>query len=387
MGNHQVLYRKYRPYTFDEVIGQEHVVRTLTNALNTDKVAHAYLFTGPRGTGKTTMARLLARHVNCAVLSAKRSEALTTSASAEAFGEGGLKNVCSKENTCINCSSFLLGNHPDLIEIDAASNRGIDEIRALKEGIRFAPVQAPYKFFIVDEVHMLTKEAFNALLKTLEEPPSHAIFVLATTEIHKVPSTIASRCQRFDFRRLALEEIKNRLHGIAAKENVNIDDAALELIAIYADGSERDAESLLDQVISFGNANITGEDAAAVLGLVEFSVMREFIEALALNNPSAALALISASAENGYDMDQFLKAAISYLREILVLSINPEVAEYVVKRIGKEQAQAALAQAQMLSKEKVTAIIERFLEAVRQMKYSPSPQLPIEIAVVELLNN
>ena len=373
MGNHQVLYRKYRPYTFNEIIGQEHVVRILTNALNTDKVAHAYLFTGPRGTGKTTIARLLARHVNCV----KRSDNTGT--------------VCStKDDVCINCASFLFGNHPDLIEIDAASNRGIDEIRALKEGIRFTPVQASYKFFIVDEVHMLTKEAFNALLKTLEEPPSHAIFVLATTEIHKVPSTISSRCQRFDFKRLNLEEIKNRLSKIGAQEGINIDDAALELIAIYADGSQRDAESLLDQIISFasgvGNLNITREDAASVLGLVEFSVMREFIETLVTKNSSAALAIINGSAEKGYDMEQFLQAAIAYLREILLLSVNPEVIEYVAKRIGKEQTEAALAQAQVISKEKITAIIERFLVAAQQMKYSPSPQLPIEIAVVELLS-
>lgn len=400
MGNHQVLYRKYRPYTFNEVVGQEHVVRTLTNALNTNKVAHAYLFTGPRGTGKTTVARLLARHVNCAVLSARRDEATTIQASADSysnsFSEGGLRYVCSKENACVNCSAFILGNHPDLIEIDAASNRGIDEIRALKEGIRFAPVQAPKKFFIVDEVHMLTKEAFNALLKTLEEPPSHAIFVLATTEIHKVPSTIVSRCQRFDFRRLNMEEIKDRLKNIANNEGVVIDDDALELIAIYADGSQRDAESLLDQTISFsaeggsafggGDSHITRKHAASILGLVEFEVVRSFVENLATKNAAAAISLINESVDRGYDMEQFLKAIIAYLREVLLLAINAEIIEYVAKRIGREQAEAAAAQAKVLSKEKLIIIIERLLEASQQIKYSPSPQLPIEIAVVELLS-
>jgi len=383
----QVLYRKYRPSTFAEIVGQEHVVRTLTNALLLDKVAHAYLFNGPRGTGKTTTARLLARYLNCAVLSAKRSEAMITRASAEAFSEGGFQSVCSKENACINCSSFFLGNHPDLIEIDAASNRGIDEIRALKEGIRFSPVQAPFKFFIVDEVHMLTKEAFNALLKTLEEPPKHAIFVLATTEIHKVPATVISRCQRFDFRRLNLDEIKNRLSSIAQQEKVAADDEALELIASYADGSQRDAESLLDQVMAFNDRHITLADVASVLGLIGLPFIRSFVDALALKNAPRALSLVGEAIEGGYDVEQFLKVLISYLRDVLLLAINPQVIEYIAKRSGNDYAQAALAHAQMLQPNILTGLIERFLEAGKQIKYSPSPQLPLEVAVVELLSS
>jgi DNA polymerase-3 subunit gamma/tau len=229
MGN-LVLYRKYRPKRFAEIVGQEHVVRTLTNAIASGMVSHAYLFAGPRGCGKTTIARLLAKAVNCK----NRKE--------------GEAEPC---NQCDSCLEINQGNAMDLIEIDAASNRGIDEIRDLRDGIRFVPTKSKYKVFIIDESHQLTREAANALLKTLEEPPSHAIFVLATTEVHKMIPTIVSRCQRFDFRRLKVPEIIGRLETILEKEKINFEKEALNLIALAASGSIRDAESLLDEVVSF----------------------------------------------------------------------------------------------------------------------------------------
>src|SRR5512135_3883171 len=239
----QALYRKWRPQTFDEVTGQEHILHTLRNAISGNRIAHAYLFSGPRGTGKTTMARLLAKAVNCT----------------------NPDLAARPDNTCEICKAITDGRLLDLIELDAASNRGIDEIRDLRDKINFSPGQSRYKVYIIDEVHMLTEPAFNALLKTLEEPPPHAIFVLATTDPQKVPATIVSRCQRYDFRRLTLAEITQRLNEIVADEGLTAAPEALTLIARQATGAMRDAESLLDQLAASGNA-ITVAQAQATLG-------------------------------------------------------------------------------------------------------------------------
>ncbi len=225
-----VLYRKYRPQTFAEITGQEHVVQTLTNAISSSGISHAYIFSGPRGSGKTTIARLLAKSANCRDRKPDKFE------------------PCNK---CSSCLEIMEARSLDFIEIDAASHRGIDEIRELRDGVKFAPVKEKYKVFVIDECHQLTKEAANALLKTLEEPPSHVIFILATTEIHKMITTIISRCQRFDFRKLNLAEITSRLNFISDKENVKFEKSALELIALNSGGSVRDGESLLDQVLAF----------------------------------------------------------------------------------------------------------------------------------------
>src|SRR3989344_3003758 len=251
------LYRKYRPQVFSEIIGQEHVVQILTNAITAAKISHAYLFSGPRGSGKTTIARLLAKAVNCED-----------------------KKDYEPCNKCPSCLEINQGRSLDLIEIDAASHRGIDEIRELKEGIKFTPTKSKYKVFIIDESHQLTKEAANALLKTLEEPPSHAIFILATTEIQKMIPTVISRCQRFDFRRLTLPEILKRLEIISKKENLQIEKEALEVIALNSGGSFRDAEGLLDQVIIFSGKEkeIKAEDIKDFLGIVDTQLISQLVD-------------------------------------------------------------------------------------------------------------
>src|SRR5512143_528153 len=262
----QALYRKWRPQTFDEVVGQEHVLQTLRNAIGANRIAHAYLFSGPRGTGKTTLARLLAKAVNC----------LNPDLSAR------------PDNTCAICAAISDGRLLDLIALDAASNRGIDAIRDLRDKINFSPGQARYKVYIIDEVHMLTEPAFNALLKTLEEPPPHAIFVLATTDPHKVPATIVSRCQRYDFRRLTLAEITQRLNVIVADEGLTAAPEALTLIARQATGAMRDAESLLDQLAASGTA-ITVAQAQATLGAGPIEIISAVADGLAEGDAARGL--------------------------------------------------------------------------------------------------
>jgi len=291
-----VLYRKYRPKIFAEVVNQEHVVRTLTNALALHKVAHAYLFTGPRGTGKTTIARLLAKAVNC---------------------EKPVKNEpCNK---CAACSEVNQGQSLDLIEIDAASNRGIDEIRELKERVNYAPNQARYKVYIIDEVHMLTKEASNALLKTLEEPPPSVIFVLATTEAHKVLPTIMSRCQRFDFRRVSQKDIALKLNRICSSEGINIEEEALKLIAKSASGSLRDAENLLEQLFTYYGSDIGLSQIQAILGVTGDERARELVEHIVNNNISAGMKTINAVSSDGIDLKQFSRELVAYLRGLLLI--------------------------------------------------------------------
>jgi len=308
----QALYRRWRPQTFAEIIGQEHVTHTLINALRAGRIAHAYLFSGPRGTGKTTTARVLAKAVNC--LDPQEGE------------------PC---NQCAICRSLNEGRSLDLIEIDAASNRGIDEIRELRERIAFAPGECRYKVYVIDEVHMLTKEAFNALLKTLEEPPPHAIFVLATTEPHRIPPTVLSRCQRFDFRRVSLQHLKQKLELICAKEGIRAEPAALEAIARYALGSFRDAESLLDQLVSYGAEQITLDAVRQVLGAAPQEVISGIVTALAARDAGAGLKLINEALDSGVDPRQLTREVLEYLRGLLLLksdgasllSVAPEALE------------------------------------------------------------
>ena len=363
-----VLYRKYRPQAFSEVIGQEHVVQTLTNALSSGLISHAYLFSGPRGSGKTTIARLFAKSANCK--ERKNSE------------------PCNK---CSSCLEIIEGRALDLIEIDAASHTGVDEIRELRDGIGFVPTKSKYKVFILDEAHQLSKGAANALLKTLEEPPAHAIFILATTEIHKMIPTIISRCQRFDFRKLTMSEIIKRLEIICQKEKAKIEKPALELIALNSAGSFRDAESLLDQALTFsGNKEVMAENIKDLLGLVDINLVSQFTELMAQKKAKEAINLLQEIVEKGRDPQEFAKTLINYLRQALILKItfaensslqNSE--NTLITGLTKEELLKLQNQTANFKEEDLKKIINLFLEAENKMRYSPIPQLPLELAIIE----
>ncbi len=331
------FYRTYRPQLLTDLVGQDHVRQTFLNALQRGSLVHAYLFTGPRGTGKTSTARIIARAITCE--------------KPQADGE-----PC---NTCSVCEDALAGRLVDLIEIDAASNRGIDEIRDLKEKIQFSPSRAKAKVYIIDEVHMLTKDAFNALLKTLEEPPIHAYFILATTEIHKVPETIISRCQRFDFHRISNKEIAEHLGTVAKKENITADSQALELIASQSAGGMRDALGLLEQIGSSGS--ITSETIASQLGLTRPVAVAEFVHAILFGQVTAGLTTIETLVGEGANLTQFNKAVMLKLRELMLEKIT-------ANKIGE-------------AKHLVT-IIEIFAKASEELRTAIIPQLPLEVATI-----
>lgn len=362
-----MLYRKYRPQKFEEIVGQEHVTQTLSNAIALGMISHAYLFSGPRGSGKTTIARILAKALNCR----NRKE--------------GEFEPCGK---CSSCLEIIEGRSLDLIEIDAASHRGIDEIRELRDGIKFAPVKEKYKVFILDEAHQLTKEAFNALLKTLEEPPSHAVFIMATTEIHKMIPTIISRCQRFDFRKLTLDEIIKRLEIVSNKEKVKIDKSALELIALNSSGAIRDAESLLDQALTFiGNNDnnlIKAEDIKDLLGIVDTNLICQFVDFLADKKAGEAIHFLNSVFEKGYDPQEFSKALVNYLRQAMLIRINPDSINPVIIGLSQEEQKKVYAQTLKFKPEELRKIINLFIEAEGRIKYSSIPQLPLELAVVDI---
>ena len=357
-----VLYRKYRPQNFSEVTGQSHVIRTLTSAISSGKVSHAYLFSGPRGTGKTTIARLLAKAINCETK--------------------GSFEPCNK---CQSCIEFGEGRALDLIEVDAASRTGVDDIRELLDIVRVSPSRSKYKVFIIDEVHMLSKSAFNALLKTLEEPPAHVVFVLATTEIYKVLPTILSRTQRFDFKKLGLKEILERLKIILKKEKIKAEKGALELVAVNADGSMRDAESMLGQVINFAGKDneITVDEVRQVLGIVDISLVMKFTDIIFKKEISSALTFVNKLVESGHDLIQFTNSLINYFRKLLFVKIDNSLSSLVGEELTKEQMSVVLKQTESFSLEELSKIIQLFIEAGREIQYSSLPQIPLELAVVE----
>jgi DNA polymerase-3 subunit gamma/tau len=350
----QALYRKYRPKGWDEVIGQGHVVQTLKNAIAADRVGHAYLFAGPRGTGKTTLARLLAKAVNCLDADPKN-------------------RPC---NQCANCKAVNENRFMDLIEIDAASNTGVEDIRDLRDKINFSPSQGKYKVYIIDEVHMLSTQAFNALLKTLEEPPPHAIFILATTEIHKIPATVLSRCQRHEFRRVPVDEIIANLKHIVKAEGLKADDEALVLIARQATGSMRDAQSLLDQLSSMGST-ITMELAQTVLGTATSQTVLAVLGSIRDREPAGGLDAIHKALDSGADPRTLARQIVEYLRDLMLIQMgNSDQVEAT-----KEQRAHMTEDARAFSTTDVLRLMKSFNEAAADTRGGWQPSLSLELAL------
>lgn len=349
------LYREWRPRTFGEIIGQEHITRTLKNAVVSGRTGHAYLFCGTRGTGKTTTAKVLAKALNCPER------------------EGA--EPC---NRCESCKNITEGLSVDVIEIDAASNRGIDEIRDLREKIKFAPTMGRFRVYIIDEVHMLTNEAFNALLKTLEEPPRHAVLILATTEPHKVPLTILSRCQRFDFRRILPADIIKRLKEVAAGANLEVEEEAFRLIARAAEGGLRDALSILDQAAAFGEMKVTAGDVHNILGTVRLDALSRMAGYLAAGETGPALRLVAELTAEGKDLRLFARELAGYLRALLLEKIAPGSS---AEEAWGDPAQMA-AQAAEFSKDGLVRAVEVMADAEQNMKWSALPVIVLELALV-----
>lgn len=355
----QALYLKWRPLTFTDVVGQEHVTRTLRNSLKTERIRHAYLFSGPRGTGKTTSARLLAKAVNCTY-------------------EDPQQRPC---NECATCIAINEGRFLDLIEIDAASHTGVDDVRDLRDKIAFAPGEGRYKVYIIDEVHRFSGNAFDALLKTLEEPPDHALFVLATTEIDKVPATIKSRCLQFEFRRLSLREVYDRLSLIAESENLQIEPAALELIAREGTGSVRDSISLLDQIVADPEETITLELAQRILGTASLRAVRQLVEALVQENVALGLHIINEAVDAGSDPRQFGQQIVEQLRAILLV----QTAGTDLVEASDEDRQQYAHFAGLIERRVLLKAIRAFSDSVNEYSGGWQPQLGLELALIETL--
>jgi DNA polymerase-3 subunit gamma/tau len=353
-----VLARKYRPDSWDKLIAQDHVTSTLKNAIQHQRLAHAYLFTGPRGVGKTSAARILAKALNC---------------------ETGLTvNPCNK---CSNCQEIAEGRSVDVFEIDGASNRGIDEVRNLRENIRYTPAKSPFRIYIIDEVHMLTTEAFNALLKTLEEPPDHVLFIFATTEPHKVPATIVSRCQRFDFRRVSTQTIMTQLDTICREEDIQIEENALHLIARKADGSIRDSQSILDQMIAYSNEMIRAEDVIQALGLIDDELFFRVTDVIAQKQIDACFHLVDEVFSAGYDLEEFLNGLGEHLRNMLVVRVTDDPALVNKTSSIKERY---LKTSRSFAEEDILRMIQINTETSTRLKYAENTRLVLEMAMVKM---
>lgn len=356
-----VFYRKYRPQNFDELIGQEHVKKNLLAAFSGGKLGHAYLFCGPRGSGKTSTARILAKIVNC-----------------ESKGAGIPCNKCSA------CLSITDGSNMDLIEIDAASNRGIDDIRDLREKIKLSPSSLKKKVYIIDEVHMLTAEAFNALLKTLEEPPAHVLFILATTEVHKLPATILSRVIRFDFKYASQSDLKLALKNIIQKEKLKISDEILNLIAEVSEGSFRDAVKNLDQIASFSE-EASLEQARSVLKANDFSEITSLIQKIIDEDSKEALGLIQSINEKGINIKEFINSVLRTLRNILL--IKNGAGDGIKLDVGSEKWETLDALSGKINQDKLILYLENFHKSLEQLKYTTIPSLPLEVAIIKSVSS
>jgi DNA polymerase-3 subunit gamma/tau len=352
------LYRRHRPGSFDEVVGQQHVVRTLRNAVEQDKVNHAYLFVGSRGTGKTSMAKILARSLNC-----ERG--------------GPTVTPCGE---CESCVTIAAGTSMDVIEMDAASNRSVDDVRDLRERVAYAPAAGRWKVYILDEAHMLTKEAWNAFLKTLEEPPPNTVFVLATTESHKVMATIADRCQRFDFGRPSLDQIAEVVRRVAAAESIEVDDGAVSLIARSAQGSFRDALGTLDQLVSYGGSHVDMDGVLAVLGVGDTDLLFEIVDAVAAEDPKAVLQGVERMATSGRDPTQFAREMLGHLRHLLVVQTIGEVPDSFI--LGSADADRLRAQSSAVGAATLLRAIDELAGALTAVREGDEARLSIEVALL-----
>jgi DNA polymerase-3 subunit gamma/tau len=352
-----VIARKWRPGLFEEVLGQEHVTRTLTNAISSGRIAHAYLFSGPRGVGKTTVARILAKSLNCE--------------------KGPISTPC---NSCEACRGIANGSSVDVLEIDGASNTGVDNVRELRESVRYMPSQGRYRVYIIDEVHMLSTPAFNALLKTLEEPPAHVVFIFATTEPHKVPQTIGSRCQRFDFKRIPLKSIQDHLRTIAREEGIKVDEDALYLISREAEGSLRDAQGLLDQVIAFAGSEVKGEGVVSALGIMDRTVLFDLSRAILSRDGKRCLNIVEKIYNFGYDLKKVAGDLLEHIRDLTVIKVTGdrallELPESEIEELKALQQGVGLDRLQMLF-----SILTRGYEEVSR---ASQPRFSLEMALLK----